>query len=318
MLEVNHLTRLYGRYKAVDDVGFSIKQGEIVGLLGHNGAGKTTIMKMISGYLEPDQGAVSIDGIDLQQSPELAKQKIGYLPEQLPVYDDMTVAEYLDFAASLKNLSGKAKQTAIRNAVQATGLQPKFISEISSLSRGFKQRVGVAQAILGDPKLLILDEPTNGLDPKQTEQMRGLIRKIAQHATVILSTHIMQEVEALCSRVLIINGGKLALDNQLSDLSLSHAWLLETSLNPEYLHVLNAVEGIDTVTLIDSNKGRLQYRLTIQTEQTNTFDSNLVAQAVHQHNAALYSLNQEKQDLETLFKDVNEGKLNPMEVKHAA
>ena len=168
MLEVDQLTRNYGTFVAVDHVSFSIQKGEIVGLLGHNGAGKTTIMKMLSGFLEPDQGSVMIDGVDLQNETKPLQQRLGYLPENLPLYPEMTVVDYLDYAADLKGLSPEVKAVEIRRAVQATEIASKAMAPIATLSRGFKQRVGVAQAILGKPNLLILDEPTNGLDPTQT------------------------------------------------------------------------------------------------------------------------------------------------------
>src|SRR5690554_6115506 len=203
MLEVSGLSRRYGDFVAVDKVSFTIGAGEIVGLLGHNGAGKTTIMKMLSGYLEPDAGKVRIGGIDLAEAPKEVQRRLGYLPENLPVYPDMTVADYLDYAAALKGLAGDAKRSEIARAVRETDIADKFLAPIATLSRGYRQRVGVAQAILGRPRLLILDEPTNGLDPTQTLHMRNLIRRLAEHATVIVSTHIMQEVDALCDRVLI-------------------------------------------------------------------------------------------------------------------
>ena len=180
MLEAKSLVRSYGDFKAVDDVSFTIGDGQIVGLLGHNGAGKTTIMKMLSGYLEPDQGSVFFDGRDIADDLTSFQHHLGYLPESLPVYQDMVVADYLDYAADLKGMSPSEKRPEIKRVVQETGIQEKILSPIATLSRGYKQRVGVAQAILGNPKLLILDEPTNGLDPSQTEQMRTLIRQVAQ------------------------------------------------------------------------------------------------------------------------------------------
>ena len=207
MLDVKQLTRCYGDFVAVDNVSFNIGSGEIVGLLGHNGAGKTTVMKMLSGYLEPDHGQIAIGGLDLAANTKQVQRDLGYLPENLPIYPDMVVADYLDFAARLKGLEGQAARDEMRRVVHATDIGAKCLSPIATLSRGFKQRVGVAQAILGSPRLLILDEPTNGLDPTQTEHMRQLIRQLAENATVILSTHIMQEVDALCDRVLILSGG---------------------------------------------------------------------------------------------------------------
>ena len=232
MLNVSQLRRCYSDFVAADNVSFSVNKGDIVGLLGHNGAGKTTIMKMLSGYLEPDNGSVSVDGIDLGTEPKQVQKHLGYLPENLPVYPEMTVADYLDYAADLKGL-GEAKTAEIKRVVRATDIGNKLLAPIATLSRGYKQRVGVAQAILGKPKLLILDEPTNGLDPEQTQLMRELIREIAQEATVILSTHIMQEVDALCNRVLILRAGQLVVDSTLDDLRQSNHLLVSTSMSME-------------------------------------------------------------------------------------
>src|SRR5690606_18308326 len=182
-----------------------------------NGAGKTTVMKMISGYLEPSAGQIFFEGKLLADHLKNLQKKIGYLPESLPVYPEMSVGEYLDYAAELKGIRGLEKQQEIKRVVKATDIAAKLIAPIATLSRGYKQRVGVAQALLGKPSLLILDEPTNGLDPQQTLQMRELIRTIAKEATVILSTHIMQEVDAICDRVLMMRGGKLVIDAKLSE-----------------------------------------------------------------------------------------------------
>ena len=240
MLEVSQLTRFFGEFKAVDNVTFKIGQGEIVGLLGHNGAGKTTIMKMISGYLEPNEGTIKVDNIDMQLDPKRAQRSIGYLPENLPIYPEMTVADYLDYTSDMKGLVGQNKLSEIKRVIQATDLVEKLLSPISTLSRGYKQRVGVAQAILGKPRLLILDEPTNGLDPTQTQQMRKLIHDLSSEATVILSTHIMQEVDAICDRVLIIRNGELAVDTSLEELEKSNSLMIATSLDVSAVNSLLA------------------------------------------------------------------------------
>ena len=229
MIEVHSLNRLYGSTVAVEDVSFQIDNNEIVGLLGHNGAGKTTIMRMLSGYLEPSGGAISIDGLDLAGNSHRLQQQLGYLPENLPVYPDMMVADYLEYAATVKGIAKAERLQAVRRAIVATDLNQRALDTVATLSRGLRQRVGVAQAILGKPRLLILDEPTNGLDPGQTEHMRGLIRKLARQATVILSTHIMQEVDAVCDRVLVLRQGRLALDQRLDQLHHSRTLMLRTS-----------------------------------------------------------------------------------------
>lgn len=311
MLDVKNLSRRYGEFVAVDDVSFTTKQGGIVGLLGHNGAGKTTIMKMLSGYLEPDSGHIIIDGFDLARAPKAVQQRLGYLPENLPVYPEMTVADYLDYAASLKGLDGTEKTSEIRRAIKATDIQAKLLSPIATLSRGLKQRVGVAQALLGRPKLLILDEPTNGLDPTQTDHMRHLIRDIAKHSTVILSTHIMQEVDALCDHVLILSGGKLVVNERLEDLRQSHYLLVNTSMAPKEaakrIGTLDGVEEMDVRSQLEANLGEThQYRLKLNEQQVSSRTAARVAQAVITGGAELYSLQPEQRDLETLFREVSQ------------
>ena len=312
MLQVSHLTRRYGAMLAVNNVSFSIQPGEIVGLLGHNGAGKTTIMKMLTGYLDADSGSISLNGFDMAVDRAAIQAQIGYLPESLPLYPDMTVADYLDYAATLKGLSGSAKTAAIRYAIAATDIAAKLLSPIATLSRGFKQRVGVAQAILTRPKLLILDEPTNGLDPAQTEAMRNLIRELAKDATVILSTHIMQEVDALCSQVLMLRAGELVLDSSLSALRQSNSVQLHSAISlPALRQVLApAFAGLEISQLADG-----QYRLTLNDvpSDLNTL-CQATAQAVFHANASLSQLFIEQRDLETVFRQLNSN----TEVKDAA
>tara|TARA_R110002110_G_scaffold205066_7_gene416879 strand:+ start:2458 stop:3378 length:921 start_codon:yes stop_codon:yes gene_type:complete len=218
MIEVQSLTRRYGKTTAVDGVSFSIGDSQVIGLLGHNGAGKSTIMRMLSGYLEPSSGSITIGGLDIERHSREIQQQLGYLPENLPVYPDMMLADYLDYAATLKGIERGARARAVRSALLATDLTGRAMDKINTLSRGFRQRAGVAQALLGDPQLLILDEPTNGLDPGQTEHMRELVRRLATRSTVILSTHIMQEVDAVCDRVLMLRNGRLALDKKINEL----------------------------------------------------------------------------------------------------
>ena len=316
MLDITGVTRFYGDTCAVNQVSFSIGTGEIVGLLGHNGAGKTTIMKMISGYLEPDSGSISLDGLSLAEHEQAVQAKLGYLPENLPVYPEMTVGAYLDYAADLKGLKGNDKVQAIREAVSATDLLTKVTAPISTLSRGFRQRVGVAQAILGSPKLLILDEPTNGLDPSQTELMRKLIRSIAENATVILSTHIMQEVEALCDRVLIIDRGELRIDESLASLQQSSSLQVECSLNAFELEaVAGDIPGFQSVESIDANQSaslRVSFApaagasagASASEQQYRSFTSELTKQII-QAGGEIYRIAPETKDLEALFKQAS-------------
>jgi ABC-2 type transport system ATP-binding protein len=210
MITVENLSKKYGAFEAVRDVSFSVGREQVLGFLGPNGAGKTTIMKILTGYHFPSGGRVEIDGISLDESPVEIKKRIGYLPEANPLYGDLTPEEYLDFVASARVIQAEERKKALDNAIAACGLEEVRRQRIDSLSKGYKQRVGLAQAIIHDPPILILDEPTSGLDPNQIIEIRSLIRELGKRKTVILSTHILQEVEAVCSTVLILNEGRLA------------------------------------------------------------------------------------------------------------
>jgi len=210
VIEVKELRKSYDRTEAVKGVSFSVERGQVVGLLGPNGAGKTTIMKILTGYHFPSSGEALVDGVDVTEDPVAVKRRIGYLPESAPLYPDLSPAEYLDFVAEARGLEGEARKRAIEKAVAACSLGPVFNKPVEELSKGYRQRLGLAQAILHDPDILILDEPTTGLDPNQILEIRSLIRDLGKEKTVILSTHILQEVEAVCSRVLILNEGLIA------------------------------------------------------------------------------------------------------------
>ncbi len=321
MLEVKNLTRRYGSFVAVDNVSFTIGNSAIVGLLGHNGAGKTTIMKILSGYLEPDAGSVTVAGVSLADDPKKVQSGLGYLPENLPFYPEMTVADYLDYAADIKGLGKAIKRAEIRRAIADTDISAKLLAPISTLSRGYRQRLGVAQAILGQPKLLILDEPTNGLDPEQTHHMRQLIRDIARQATVILSTHIMQEVDAICSRALILRSGQLAMDAELEDLRRSHSLLVDTTLSPLQARQLSTIQGLASLGPVNTagdDKSGYRYRLNLE---ENADPRQVGAQVVGKIVAMeqqLFSLQPEHRDLETLFREVTEQTHPQGDLVHAA
>jgi len=215
LIELKELRKSYGGVEAVHGVSFSAETGSVLGLLGPNGAGKTTIMKVLTGYHFPSSGLALVDGVDVAEDPIAVKRRVGYLPESVPLYPDLSVAEYLDFAADARGLDvkadgGAARKAAIERAVVACGLTHVYRKKVEDLSKGYKQRLGLAQAILHDPPILILDEPTTGLDPNQIIEIRELIRSLGESKTVILSTHILQEVEAICSRVIILNEGRVA------------------------------------------------------------------------------------------------------------
>lgn len=238
MIEVSHLTKQYGNHLAVDDVSFTVADGQICGLLGPNGAGKSTIMNILTGYLSATSGQVTVAGHPLPEEADAAKACVGYLPEQPPLYPEMTVQEYLTFAAELKGVKKAERKEQVCMAARRTGLETVLPRLIRSLSKGYKQRVGIAQALLGSPRLIILDEPTVGLDPAQVIEIRKLIRELGRAHTVILSSHILSEVQAVCQQILILSKGHLAAAGSLEELtadgkSLEEVFLELTDGEPE-------------------------------------------------------------------------------------
>ena len=238
MIEVSHLTKQYGNHLAVDDVSFAVADGQICGLLGPNGAGKSTIMNILTGYLSATSGQVTVAGHPLPEEADAAKACVGYLPEQPPLYPEMTVQEYLTFAAELKGVKKAERKEQVCRAARRTGLEAVLPRLIRSLSKGYKQRVGIAQALLGSPRLIILDEPTVGLDPAQVIEIRKLIRELGRAHTVILSSHILSEVQAVCQQILILSKGHLAAAGSLEELtadgkSLEKVFLELTDGEPE-------------------------------------------------------------------------------------
>ena len=238
MIEVSHLTKKYGSRLAVDDISFTVEDGVIYGLLGPNGAGKSTIMNILTGYLAATEGQVTVAGHPLPEEADAAKACVGYLPEQPPLYPEMTVQEYLTFAAELKGVKKAERKEQVRRAARRTGLEAVLPRLIRSLSKGYKQRVGIAQALLGSPRLIILDEPTVGLDPAQVIEIRKLIRELGRAHTVILSSHILSEVQAVCQQILILSKGHLAAAGSLEELtadgkSLEEVFLELTDGEPE-------------------------------------------------------------------------------------
>lgn len=238
MIEVSHLTKQYGNHLAVDDVSFTVADGQICGLLGPNGAGKSTIMNILTGYLSATSGQVTVAGHPLPEEADAAKVCVGYLPEQPPLYPEMTVQEYLTFAAELKGVKKAERKEQVYRAARRTGLETVLPRLIRSLSKGYKQRVGIAQALLGSPRLIILDEPTVGLDPAQVIEIRKLIRELGRAHTVILSSHILSEVQAVCQQILILSKGHLAAAGSLEELtadgkSLEEVFLELTDGEPE-------------------------------------------------------------------------------------
>lgn len=299
MLNADQLTRTYDTVVAAQDVSFEISPGEIVGLLGHNGAGKTTVMKLLTGFIEPNSGNAFVDGINVQESPVAARANLGYLPENRPLYKELNVVDYLWFAATVRGIPKDQRRESVERAVRDTDLSDRALDDIGTLSRGLQQRVGVAQAILHQPRALILDEPTNGLDPSQTQHMRELMRNLAEEATVVLSTHIMQEVEAICNRVLIMRDGKIVVDELLEDLKEGdRCWLRSSSGDAD---VRAALEPSTTVQRIDG-----RYLLSSKDDDTKCDIPAIVRELVAK-DIVVNSIEPEKRDLEALFRSVSEG-----------
>ena len=249
-IEVNQLTKIYGKQKAIDSISFSVEAGEILGFLGPNGAGKSTMMKIATGFIPPSAGEVRIAGFDVVNESRDVRKNIGYLPEHNPLYLDMYVHEYLGFIGALHGLKGKNKLDQIRKMVDLCGLTIEQNKKIGTLSKGYRQRVGLAQALIHDPKVLILDEPTTGLDPNQLAEIRALIKQISKDKTVILSTHIMQEVKALCNRVIIINHGKIVANDTVEHLStISNGQVLNVEFQKHVQsEVLGELKGIEILS----------------------------------------------------------------------
>ena len=301
MIEVDNLSRFYGDLLAVDSVNFKIEKGEVVGLLGHNGAGKTTIMKMLTGYLEPSSGHINIDGLSIGSDTGLIQKKIGYLPENCPVWPEMTVIDYLEYQALLHKLNTSSIPKLISQAINKTALQEKATASIQTLSRGYRQRVGVAQALLHMPDIIILDEPTNGLDPTQIHHMRDLIKELAETSTIIVSTHVLQEVQAVCERVLIMRSGKLVTDSKISHLQASSRLLLtieNTNINVvDELKKINSVGNVEKK--LDDNLIQV-FQIETSEDLAPTIVESLVGLGIK-----IRGVNPERRDLETVFSEVS-------------
>ncbi|MDR9364381.1 MAG: ATP-binding cassette domain-containing protein [Balneolaceae bacterium] len=249
-ITVENLTKIYGSQKAVDDISFQVKTGEILGFLGPNGAGKSTTMKIISCFISPTKGSVQLDGFDINKHSEEVRRRIGYLPENNPLYTDMSIFDYLHMSAALQNVSEKEIPDRIKQMVDVCGLGPECHKNINELSKGFRQRVGLAQALIHDPDVLILDEPTTGLDPNQIVEIRSLIKEIGKEKTVMLSSHILKEVEATCDRILIISKGKLVADGSTEELKARSSGTNRLLLQIEGEGVKEALLALDSVAQV--------------------------------------------------------------------
>ncbi len=299
-IRVNQLLKTYGEQKAVNNISFEIGKGEIVGFLGPNGAGKSTTMKIITGYLEADAGTAEVCNINVQQNPLEAKKKIGYLPESNALYYEMFVKEYLAFIASLHKVPGAKKR--IQEVIQQTGLTIEQHKKIGQLSKGYKQRVGLAAALLHDPEVLILDEPTSGLDPNQIIEIREVIKAEGSTKTVLFSSHILQEVEAICDRVIIINKGQIVANDRVTNLqkyrSDLHGVVVQFK-EPASILLLQQLKGIAEIKELSPSNYKLQTSNPDETRKQ-------ILQLALQHNLNIVSLQDESQTLEEVFKTLTQ------------
>jgi ABC-2 type transport system ATP-binding protein len=294
-IEVKNLTRLYGEQKAIDGISFSVQRGEIVGFLGPNGAGKSTTMKILTGCLRPSAGQAFLNGIDVNEEPLRTKKLTGYLPESNPLYSDMYIREYLYFVADIHQLSEKKEK--ISGVIERVGLLPEAGKKIAQLSKGYKQRVGLAAALIHDPEVLILDEPTTGLDPNQIVEIRDVIRNYGKNRTVLFSSHILQEVEAICDRVIIINQGKIIADDNLSDLRKEQRGkfikvVMKEKLTADVFRQLDQLKGI-------RKAGEFEWEL--EAADPELLKKQLLGLSL-QNNWNIVSLQSENRSLEDIFR----------------
>ncbi|MCC2545269.1 gliding motility-associated ABC transporter ATP-binding subunit GldA [Hymenobacter sp. BT175] len=299
MVEIQHLTKTFGSQAAVNDVSFTVGKGEILGFLGPNGAGKSTTMKIATGYLPPSAGTVTVDGFDVLADPLEVRRRVGYLPEHNPLYLDMYVHEYLEFIGSVHGLKGPARRQRVAEMVDRVGLGREQNKQIGALSKGYRQRVGLAQALIHDPGVLILDEPTTGLDPNQIGEIRSLIREVGQDKTVIFSTHILPEVTALCSRVVIINRGRIVADSPVSELGAGATG--ETLIRAEFEQPIDVAPllALPGILGVEAEAGN-RYRIRAAGPDLRASISRLAAQ----QDWILLGLRQEERSLEQVFQDL--------------
>lgn len=293
-IEVEHISKIYGKQKALNDVSFKINKGEIVGFLGPNGAGKSTMMKILTTYINASEGEAKVSGFNVDSDSKNVQQVVGYLPEHNPLYLEMYVKEYLSFNAGVYHIA----KSRIDEVIELTGLTPESHKKIGQLSKGYRQRVGLANALLHNPEVLILDEPTTGLDPNQLVEIRHLIKSLGKEKTVFLSTHIMQEVEAMCDRVIIINKGKIVADKKLKDLrdTTQQTVIVEFDYRVE-VAFLNKLPHVKSVT----NTHDFIYEITFSTSEDMR---SVVFDFAHDNKLKILQLNQKNASLESLFRDL--------------
>lgn len=311
MIEIKNITKRYGSFLAVDDISFEVKDHEIVGFLGPNGAGKSTTMNMITGFIEPTKGKIIINGYDISKSPIKAKKQIGYMPESVPLYNDLTVKEFVDYMADLKNVSRKGKKEAVKKVLEETGLVDVQKKLIKNISRGYKQRVSMAGALIGDPEVLILDEPTVGLDPKQITEIRELIKNLGKNHTVILSSHILSEVSQICEKVVIINKGKiLAVDTpenlENKTKNDNSIYVVIEDKEDKIDKVKSKIKGVTEIKILTENEDKTKTIL-ISAEKDVDIRKELF-EVLPKENIAIFELRKAENTLEDAFLRIIEDK----------
>ena len=308
MIEIENLTKYYGDLCALDNISFSIKRGEVLGLLGPNGAGKTTTMRILTCFLNPSSGCIRVKDFDINQNPLGIKSLMGYLPESAPLYPDMLVYDYLNYTADIRHLDHRHKQSRVRDLADICGINEVMHQPVGELSRGYKQRVGLAQAMMGNPEILVLDEPTSGLDPNQIVEIREIIKEIGKEKTVVLSTHILSEAEATCDRVVIINRGKKVADSNVQDLkrSLGNETTINVGLKKasfgDVKKILSAVNGVSNIRKESSdNIHALDLNLTCEPKEQVQVD---IYQAIKKQDWILLKFTPQTRSLENVFREL--------------
>lgn len=302
-IHVQHLTKIFDTQKAVDDISFSVGRGEILGFLGPNGAGKSTTMKMLTGFLPPSSGKIEVCGLDVTTQTKEVQSKIGYLPESNPLYFDMYVKEFLDFAHQLQVKSSQNKTQRIEQVIEMVGLGKEQHKKIGQLSKGYKQRVGIAQALIHNPEILILDEPTSGLDPNQLADIRQLIRDLGKEKTIIFSTHIMQEVTSVCNQVIIINQGKIVANNSVNELQSQVNPITKIIVKFEQAVEIDIVRKCNAVVAIESAENNTLFK--IDSENPLLTKKSIFDIAVEGNNSIL-TLQEESLSLENIFRKLTQ------------
>lgn len=309
VVEVNNLTKRYGKHTAVEGLSFTVEKGQIYGFLGPNGAGKSTTMNMMTGYLAPSDGEVLVNGHDMMREPEEAKQCIGYLPEVPPVYPDMTVLEYLKFAAELKHIPKAERKQKILEVMELTKVTDVSERLIKNLSKGYRQRVGLAQAILGEPDVIILDEPMVGLDPRQIIEMRDLIKELGRKHTVILSSHILSEVSAVCDHIMIISGGKLIASDTTEGLQgrIRNSFVLEASVKASMQKVQAVLDTIEAVTETEEKPSHMADCVTVLIHTKDNADiREELSMKLYEKKLPIMGMNLQEHSLEDIFLELTE------------